>query len=69
MRNKYPGKCIKCTKVVRAGDGDALLRKGQFRVQHIRCREKESSFHSIQDSLNLQVIDSLPSKKQNHSLF
>ena len=40
MRNKYPGKCYKCGKIVEIGAGFFERYQGKFRVQHEYCMKK-----------------------------
>jgi hypothetical protein len=47
MRNKYPGKCYKCGKVVKPDDGYFEWHKGGWRVQHVGCKGKEVSLKPI----------------------
>ena len=47
MRNKYPAPCSKCGETVDADEGYVENLKGEWRVQHIGCREKEASFKPI----------------------
>jgi predicted metal-binding protein len=37
MRNKYPGKCYKCHKLVREGEGHFERYQYGWRVQHSEC--------------------------------
>jgi hypothetical protein len=47
MRNKYPAPCTKCGETVDANEGDLVNVKGEWRVQHFKCREKEASLKPI----------------------
>lgn len=37
MRNKYPGVCYRCNKVVEKGQGHFEKTKDSWRVQHAEC--------------------------------
>lgn len=37
MRNKYPGICYRCGKLVQPGQGHFERHKGKWRVQHASC--------------------------------
>lgn len=37
MRNKFPGQCYRCQKLVEAGAGYFERHQGRFRVQHVEC--------------------------------
>lgn len=37
MRNKYPGTCYRCGKLVEKGDGHFERYQGGWRTQHAEC--------------------------------
>ena len=37
MRNKYGGKCYRCSKYVNPGEGHFERHSGSWRVQHAMC--------------------------------
>lgn len=37
MRNRYPGVCYRCKKVVEVGDGHFERQNGFWRTQHASC--------------------------------
>jgi hypothetical protein len=37
MRNKFPGVCYRCGKIVSAGDGHFERHLGKWRTQHASC--------------------------------
>lgn len=40
MRNRYPGICYRCSKMVEKGQGHFEKIKGGWRVQHAECAIK-----------------------------
>ena len=40
MRNKYPGICYRCGKIVNTNEGHFERYKGSWRVQHAKCAIK-----------------------------
>jgi hypothetical protein len=47
MRNKFPAICFKCGVQVEPDDGYFERHKGTWRVQHVKCKEKEGSLKQI----------------------
>ena len=54
MVNKYPAKCHKCKKKVKAGQGICKINQGIWEVEHPKCAAK---------TLRVHIIQSLPSHK------
>ena len=57
MRNKFAAICFKCKTRVEPDDGYFERHKGEGRVQHIRCREKETSFTSFGEAVGAEEVE------------
>ena len=41
MKNRYKGWCVKCQKMVQAGEGEAIKRQGAWFAIHVGCQNLE----------------------------
>jgi len=49
VRNKYPGICYRCDKLVKAGDGHFERHNGGWRTQHAICAIKARKEKDVYD--------------------
>jgi hypothetical protein len=57
MRNQYSGTCYKCGTLVEPDDGYFERHKHGWRVQHVRCKDSESSFTSFAEAVGAEEVE------------
>ncbi|HYL35309.1 MAG TPA: hypothetical protein VEV17_05310, partial [Bryobacteraceae bacterium] len=71
MRNKHPGTCYKCSTCGDPDDGYIERHKGGWRVQYVRCKDKEPGFVSFGEAVQGEVVGNkvLPSSNDRVATF